>query len=149
MVKARRTHKNLFLLELLISIALFMLLLIVGLLFFLKAHLLTQKASLLHEAVNLCENTAACYENSSGEFSSLTIFYEDAVLVNDKLYIYFDDEYNHCAPVKGKYYILVKPLEKKDGLSSVSISFYTDDTEVVHEINAYHYKNITTKEERP
>ena len=60
--KLKQSKNRIFLLEITINLLLFSALLIVGLLFFIKTHKLTEETQVLHEAVNACSNAASAYK---------------------------------------------------------------------------------------
>ena len=64
--KLKQSKNRIFLLEITINLLLFSALLIVGLLFFIKTHKLTEETQVLHEAVNACSNAASAYEQEHG-----------------------------------------------------------------------------------
>ena len=69
--KLKQSKNRIFLLEITINLLLFSALLIVGLLFFIKTHKLTEETQVLHEAVNACSNAASAYEQEHGNACSL------------------------------------------------------------------------------
>lgn len=148
MSKLMKVKKNLFLLELMISIALFMLLLIVGLLFFIKAHKLTIKTSELHEAVNVCSNIAALYESGDGSLSTISEEYNEKIIMPDQLVIYLDDNYEECPSGQSSFYVTISNVTTENRLSTVEIAFHNSEQEVLYTLQAYHYSPLTIREGR-
>lgn len=70
--KLKQSKNRIFLLEITINLLLFSALLIVGLLFFIKTHKLTEETQVLHEAVNACSNAASAYEQEHGDLNAVS-----------------------------------------------------------------------------
>lgn len=149
MNKARYTKKNLFLLELLISIVLFMLLLIVGLQFFIRAHKITNKTEQLHEAVTICNNIAAAFESGDGTYHSIAEYYTSAIETDSKCLIYLDKSFAECdSEDERMYYISIVISDETERLSNASISVYDNNDEEIYSVTAYHYTRLQAKEGR-
>lgn len=135
-------RKIYFLLELLISILLFIVLLVVGLQFFMKSYTLTNKTRSLHEAVNLCENLSSIYEGGNGDFSAIKEAYPIGEETLNSYTIRFDENFRICTPSEAYYYAQVKQQSSHDRLKTVTIRFYDNDNQLLHSIEAYHYSPL-------
>lgn len=63
--KLKQSKNRIFLLEITINLFAFSALLIVGLLFFIKTHKLTEETQVLHEVVNACKECKEAHTNRS------------------------------------------------------------------------------------
>lgn len=149
MNKARYSKKNLFLLELLISIVLFMLLLIVGLQFFIRAHKITNKTEQLHEAVTICNNLAAIFESGDGTYHSIDEYYASDIETDSKCLIALNSNFEECDSTDERmYYVSIIISEETEQLSNALISVYDSNDEEIYSLTAYHYTRLQKKEGR-
>ena len=141
MIRYQRTRSSMFLLEIIINLLLFSILCVCSLQFFVKAHQLTEKTSTLRHAVTACSNVASVFESGNGDTTIIYDTYPYAIYVDDKILIYFDENYVECDREHGAYYILV---EKKVALlDKVSIRYYGKNSDYCYSIEAYHYQPLT------
>lgn len=75
----KHSKNRIFLLEITINLLLFTVLLIVGLLFFIKTHSLTEQTGVLHQAVNACNNVASVYEQERGNLSAVSSTFSGSI----------------------------------------------------------------------
>ena len=94
--KLKQSKNRIFLLEITINLLLFSALLIVGLLFFIKTHKLTEETQVLHEAVNACSNAASAYEQEHGDLNAVSSLFDGSICADEKLFIYLDKSYHPC-----------------------------------------------------
>ena len=148
-MKAREHSRgSLFLLEILLNIVLFMILTVVSLHFFMKTRDLTDKTTTLHEAVTLCTNVANIYEYGDGSLTPLTDIYTDATILESKLIIPVDEDYQACSTGDATYRLVVDATDDPaTRVDTVEISFYTLDGEEVYSMEAFHYTGLTPSEE--
>ena len=83
--KLKQSKNRIFLLEITINLLLFSALLIVGLLFFIKTHKLTEETQVLHEAVNACSNAASAYEQEHGDLNAVSSLFNGSICADEKL----------------------------------------------------------------
>ena len=90
--KLKQSKNRIFLLEITINLLLFSALLIVGLLFFIKTHKLTEETQVLHEAVNACSNAASAYEHEHGDLNAVSSLFDGSICADEKLFIYLEQK---------------------------------------------------------
>lgn len=146
MTRMNHTKKNLFLLELLISIVLFMLLLIVGLQFFIKAHNITKKTAQLHEAVTVCNNIASVFENGDGTYQSFAAYYPKNIETGASCFIYLDENFRECESALSTYHVSIVIAPESDRLLSASITLMDASGQDIYGLKAFHYTRLTAKE---
>ena len=98
--KLKQSKNRIFLLEITINLLLFSALLIVGLLFFIKTHKLTEETQVLHEAVNACSNAASAYEQEHGDLNAVSSLFNGSICADEKLFIYLDKSYHPCDDIE-------------------------------------------------
>ena len=105
--KLKQSKNRIFLLEITINLLLFSALLIVGLLFFIKTHKLTEETQVLHEAVNACSNAASAYEQEHGDLNAVSSLFNGSIYADEKLFIYLDKSYHPCDKDDAAYKVIV------------------------------------------
>ena len=141
MMRYQRTRSSVFLMEIIINLLLFSILCVCSLQFFMKAYQLTEKTTTLHHAVTACSNVASVFESGNGETDIIYDTYPYAIYVDDKILIFYDENYAECDREHGAYYVLV---EKKESLiNKISIRYYEIDSDYCYSIEAYHYQPLT------
>lgn len=143
----KHSPNSIFLMELLLNLLLFSALLIIGLQFFMKAHILTRDTTELHHAVTLCGNVASIYESKDNLASVLNVSQHFPYCTNmkEQIFIYFDQNFEECKKDNSAYYILVSPGSKaaQTLLSSAEISFFSNDDRIIYSLTAYTYQPLT------
>ena len=132
------------LLEMTINILLFSALLIVGLLFFIKTHTLTEQTGILHQAVNTCSNVASIYEQEDGSLDTISSMYPGSICADDVLFIYLNAQYDPCDKDESIYKVIVSRQEANDsGVQKADIQFLGTDNNAVYSITACSYTPLT------
>ena len=127
--KLKQSKNRIFLLEITINLLLFSALLIVGLLFFIKTHKLTEETQVLHEAVNTCSNAASAYEQEHGDLNAVSSLFDGSICADEKLFIYLDKSYHPC---------------DKDDAAYKVIEFIAADSHCVYSITACSYTALSS-----
>lgn len=144
MRKYEHSKNRIFLLEITINILLFSVLLIVGLLFFIRTHTLTEKTGVLHQAVNICSNIASVYEQEEGSLAAISDLYDGSINSGDILFIYFDEKYHACDKDISTYKVVVTPQNQDNsGVNKADITFLDSSNESLYNITACNYKSLT------
>lgn len=138
--KLKQSKNRIFLLEITINLLLFSALLIVGLLFFIKTHKLTEETQVLHEAVNACSNAASAYEQEHGDLNAVSSLFDGSICADEKLFIYLDKSYHPCDKDDAAYKIIVSRLgQDAYGVQKADIEFIAADSHCVYSITACSY----------
>ena len=144
MKKFEHSKNRIFLLEMTINILLFSVLLIVGLLFFIKTNTLTEQTGILHQAVNTCSNVASIYEQEDGNLDTISSMYPGSICADDVLFIYLDAQYDPCDKDESIYKVIVSRQEANDsGVQKADIQFLGTDNNAVYSITACSYTPLT------
>ena len=144
MKKFEHSKNRIFLLEMTINILLFSALLIVGLLFFIKTHNLTEQTGILHQAVNTCSNVASIYEQEDGSLDTISSMYPGSICADDVLFIYLNAQYDPCDKDESIYKVIVSRQEANDsGVQKADIQFLGTDNNAVYSITACSYTPLT------
>lgn len=142
--KFKHSKNRIFLLEITINLLLFTVLLIVGLLFFIKTHTLTEQTGVLHQAVNACNNVASVYEQERGNLSAVSSTFSGSICADDKLFIYMDDTYHPCKKDDARFKIIVSKLSDNSfGVQKADIRFLKADNTEVYSITACIYDSLS------
>ena len=141
MMRYERTKSSVFLMEILINILLFSVLCVCSLQFFIHSYQLTEKTTILHQAVTACNNVAAVYETGDGSTTAITEAFPHAISANGIIYLYLDKNYQECDAQNVVYYITIEELYSE--MDSILISFYKNGEEETYSIHAYHYEPLT------
>lgn len=141
MKKYSRTQSSIFLLELILNLLLFTVLVIVGLNFFVKAHLLTIKTSDLHRAVTQCNNVAALYESGDGSLDLISKQYPYSVITENQAIVYFDDNLKECTFENSKYTLSIY-ISDSSKINEGTIIFSKDGISI-YELTVCNYKQLT------
>ena len=140
----KHSKNRIFLLEITINLLLFTVLLIVGLLFFIKTHSLTEQTGVLHQAVNACNNVASVYEQERGNLSAVSSTFSGSICANDKLFSYMDNTYNPCEKDDALFKIIVSELpDSSSGVQKADIRFLKADNTEVYGITACIYNSLS------
>ena len=124
--KLKQSKNRIFLLEITINLLLFSALLIVGLLFFIKTHKLTEETQVLHEAVNACSNAASAYEQEHGDLNAVSSLFNGSI----------------CAD---EYKVIVSRLgQDAYGVQKADIEFIAADSHCVYSITACSYTALSS-----
>lgn len=142
MIRYQRTKSSMFLLEIIINLLLFSILCVCSLQFFIKAYQLTEKTTTLHHAVTACSNVASVFESGNGEMDIIYNTYPYAIYIDDKLVVFYDEDYRECDHEHAAYYILIEKTDE-DLLKKIAISFYEKDEEACYTVEAYNYQPLT------
>lgn len=141
MIRYQRTKSSMFLMEIIINVLLFSILCVCSLQFFVKANQLTEKTTTLHHAVTACSNVASVYESGTGDIDIIYDTYPYSIYIDNKLVIFYDENYTECDREHAVYYILI---EKTDSLvDKIHISFYQNDSESCYTVEACNYQPLT------
>lgn len=144
MKKFEHSKNRIFLLEMTINILLFSVLLIVGLLFFIKTHTITGHTGILHQAVNTCSNVASIYEQENGSLDTISSMYPGSICADDMLFIYLDSKYDPCGKDDAVYKVIVTCQSPNDsGVQKADIQFLGTDNNAVYSITACSYTPLT------
>ena len=128
--KLKQSKNRIFLLEITINLLLFSALLIVGLLFFIKTHKLTEETQVLHEAVNACSNAASAYEQEHGDLNAVSSLFDGSICADEKLFI---------------YKVIVSRLgQDAYGVQKADIEFIAADSHCVYSITACSYTALSS-----
>lgn len=142
MKKYEHARSSLFLFELILSLLLFTVLVVIGLNFFIKSHVLTGKTSILHRAVTECNNVATLYETSNGSLKLIERQYPYSVVKNDRAIIYFDADFNECDSRSSSYLLLIQIADSHSSLNTATISF-SNEKESLYEFEVCSYRQLT------
>lgn len=101
----QHTHSRagLFLLELMLNILLFSVLVALCLQFLFKAHSISSSTRDFYRAADTCTSIAEIYQSGTDGKESLLHIYPDAILLNENLLIFFDENFNGCPEEKSCY----------------------------------------------
>lgn len=147
MNKKHHSKNSIFLMELILNIFLFSVLLIIGLQFFIKTHVLTQTTTELHYATTLCSNIANIYEsrNTLGDITDITSQFPYCTNMKNQIFIYFNDSFEECKMENSSYYVTVTPSEYSEHsqLSKADIIFYNKNKKLIYQIKACNYQPLT------
>ena len=147
--KLKQSKNRIFLLEITINLLLFSALLIVGLLFFIKTHKLTEETQVLHEAVNACSNAASAYEQEHGDLNAVSSLFDGSICADEKLFIYLDKSYHPCDKDDAAYKVIVSRLgQDAYGVQKADIEFIAADSHCVYSITACSYTAPHEKKKR-
>ena len=144
----RKIHSknSIFLLEILLNVLLFSFLLMIGLQFFIHAHVKTRETSQLYQAVTSCNDAAAVFESGDGTLSSLLQNYHYSLDLDNRVLIYLDDQFRACPKSSVTYTITVTLLPADiEGPSRADISCSTQDENVLYRMQASHYTQQTAQ----
>lgn len=141
MNRYHHSKSGLFLMELLINLLLFCVLCSCSLTFFLKSHQLTEDSKTLQHAASMTSSVASLYESGDGSLICLCDVYEQAELIENICYVYFDENYLPCQKEAAIYIIQAKPAGAAP--DSIQITFYKKDGEAVYSIPVCHYSPHT------
>ena len=141
MRKHRPQKSSLFLLEIMLNLLFFVILVMVCLQLFLKAHHLSKDTTLLHRAVTVCTSIAEVYQSNLDKADILETIYPEALILNDTVLIYFDSNFTACSEFESIYRVFVS--EKKDD-DMITIRFLRkNDTTVIYELEASAYSPLS------
>ena len=135
---------GLFLIELMLNILFFSVLVTVCLQFIFKAHTITSSTTALYRAANTCASVAEIYQSGSNGKESLLNVYPDALLLNENLLIYFDENFTGCSEDKSHYRAFIS--FSNDACKTIKITFSDtyDSCELYHlEVSGYHPKSLS------
>ena len=136
-MRFQRSKSSLFLMEIILNILLFSVLLVVGLQFFIKTHLLTRETFALQEAVTCSSNIASIYQSGDGSLDVVKEHYPNAVVVRDQLFIYFNENFSECSKEESSYSSTVSLLQSKN-INTVNITIYTKEHEELYSLDVSH-----------
>lgn len=136
-MRFQRSKSSLFLMEIILNILLFSVLLVVGLQFFIKTHLLTRETYDLQEAVTCSSNIASIYQSGDGSLDVVKEHYPNAVVVRDQLFIYFNENFSECSKEESSYSSTVSLLQSKN-INTVNITIYTKELEELYSLDVSH-----------
>ncbi len=128
---------SLFLMELIVNLLLFCILCGCGLMFFIKSNSLSEDTTTLHHAVSITSSIASIYEAGDGHIETICDKLTYSVIDDDKVYVYYDKEYQLCNKEHAKYYVLVTTYASTP--NKADISFYDSEDTLIHSITScYH-----------
>ena len=140
----KHSKNRIFLLEITINLLLFTVLLIVGLLFFIKTNSLTEQTGVLHQAVNACNNVASVYEQERGNLSAVSSTFSGSICASDMLFIYMDNISHPCEKDDALFKIIVSELpDSSSGVQKADIRFLKADNTEVYGITACIYNSLS------
>ena len=148
----KRTHSksSLFLMEIIINILFFSILFAVGLQLFVKAHVLSNRTTELHQAVTSVENAASKYQACSSSYTSLLQLCPTYDYKDTEITIYLDKAFQECRQSEAEYRIAITPStgsfleEMKPGqLVNTHFCCYDKDYNSLYEISLLTYSPRT------
>jgi hypothetical protein len=111
----------------------------------LKARQLTGDTTQLERAVTCCSNAANIYESGDGTLDSFSESYTDAIITDDQVIVYLDENFIECPAEDSVYSMLILPTDSGNtSVSAVSITCY-DGTEEIYSIRACSYAPLSPK----
>ena len=129
--KLKQSKNRIFLLEITINLLLFSALLIVGLLFFIKTHKLTDAAS--------------AYEQEHGDLNAVSSLFDGSICADEKLFIYLDKSYHPCDKDDAAYKVIVSRLgQDAYGVQKADIEFIAADSHCIYSITACSYTALSS-----
>lgn len=144
MNKRQHAKNSVILLEMIINILLFSVLLVVGLTFFIKTHTMTKDTKLLHQAVTCCDNAATVFESSNADSSVFAAQYPDCVISDEKIFIYYDNDFKECSAKDSVYKVIVS-LSSLDRTTNAHIQFLDKDNSEIFTITTSIYAPLTAE----
>lgn len=140
-MKRIHSKNSIFLMEIILNILLFCVLVIIGLQFFMRAHRLTEDTSSLHNAVTICNNTAAIFESGDGTLDELLATYEYRVNLDDRVIIYLNEDFENCEKEQSRYFITAALSEDStDRMSKLNITCYDETQNPIYSLTACNYR---------
>lgn len=142
----QHTHSRagLFLLELMLNILLFSVLVALCLQFFFKAHKISSSTTALYLAADTCASLAEIYQSGINGKESLLNVYPDAILLNENLLIYFDENFTGCTENESYYRAFVS--FSNDAYETIEITFSDNSSlsELYHlTVSGYHPQSLS------
>jgi competence protein ComGC len=145
MKKINSSGSSLFLMEIILNILIFSILLTVCLQFFLKARQLTGDTTQLERAVTCCSNAANVYESGDGTLDSFSEIYKDAIITDEQVIVYLDENFIECPADASVYSMLIFSADSGNAsISAVSITCY-DGSKEIYSIRACSYAPLSPK----
>jgi hypothetical protein len=125
-MKRIHSSNSIFLMEIILNILLFSVLLVIGLQFFMQAHLQTQQTQALHQAVTSCESVAALFQSGDGTLEGLAADCAYSTVQNNEVNIYLDGSFAFC-PKQDAAYSMTAALSsgENSGLSKLTVTCFT------------------------
>lgn len=137
MQKYRHTKSSPFLLEIMLNLLFFVILIMVCLQLFLKAHHFSKDTTLLHRAVAVCTSIAEVYQSNLDEPDILETIYPEALILNDTVLIYFDSNFTACSEFESIYRVF---LSRNIENNRIIIRFLRkNDSAIIYELEASSY----------
>lgn len=137
----QQTHSRagLFLMELMLNILFFSILVAMCLQFFFKAHRLAESTTTLHRAASTCASLAEVYQSGINGKESLLLVYPDAILLNENLLIYFDENFSGCPETNSYYRALI--TFSNDTVPTAEITFFSNmAADEIYHLNVSGYR---------
>ena len=143
MNKQQRARTSLFLMEIIITIGLFMVCGALCIQFFVNAHLTDEKSQAISNSAIICESAINIISSSSGPLETLQKCYEAGVIADANTFVVsYDKDFN---PVEdgGKYILTVNVTEDDETKGCLKISAkVTSDKEEIYSINTKKANNF-------
>ena len=130
----QHTHSraSLFLMELMLNILFFSVLVTICMQFLIKAHTLADSATALHRAATTCSSLAEIYQSGINGKESLLVVYPDAILLNENLLIYFDEDFISCTEKACCYRAFISFSNDELQTAVISFSSNSSSDEIYH-----------------
>lgn len=141
----RHSKASLFLMEIMLNILFFTVLATICLQLFVKAHKLSDSTTILHRATATCTSIAEVYQSNSDGKERILQIYPEAIGLEQKLYIYFDESFSPCTDKEGIYCASVS--FDSDLLEKISIEFSNIETSnIIYtlEVSGYQPQTLST-----
>lgn len=145
-MKANKYSKNsVFLLEIILNILLFSVLTIVGLSFFINTHSISNETTVIHQAVNTCNNIVTIFESGDGSNASILNEFPQAICSEKMIFLYYDENFKICTEKEAMYMAKLE-ITEKDNIYNAKISYTNFDGKEYFSTNASVYNQLTLKD---
>jgi hypothetical protein len=124
----RHSRSSLFLIEIIIAILFFSIGAAICVQVFATSYLCTKDSETLSHAQLLVSSMAEVLTGSEGEDSLILHHFPDAVMENNKIRVFYDDNWESCPEESASYLLLVEKEKEKNDLSG-TISLLKNDDE--------------------
>lgn len=146
MNKYRPVKSSIFLLEIILNIIFFAITATICVQLFFKAHMLSNHAQLLHNAVSSCSSIAEIYQSGRNGKELVLSLYPNAIELNSTILFYFDKNYTPCNEIDSTYRAILEYEKQK---STAKISFFSKgSTEEIYSFTFSSYVPQTPNERK-
>ena len=105
---------------------------------------MTKDTKLLHQAVTCCDNAATVFESSNADPSVFAVQYPDCVISDEKIFIYYDNDFTECSAKDSVYKVIVS-LSSLDRTTNAHIQFLDKDNSEIFTITTSIYAPLTAE----